>query len=82
MRDYFLYQGISNINGLRDATREAFHKGLIENGGQWMEMIRSRNLSSHTYNEDVAREICDKIFNDYYELFLSFEEKMHTLLSQ
>lgn len=32
IKDYFFYQGQTNITGSRDATREAFNKGLIEQG--------------------------------------------------
>ena len=76
MKDYFEYQGNTAISGSRDATREAFQKGLIEEGAQWMEMIKSRNQSTHTYNESTANDIRDKILNYYYDLFVSFKEKM------
>ncbi|NEN25562.1 hypothetical protein G3O08_18880 [Cryomorpha ignava] len=46
----------TGITGSRDATREAFSNGLVEDGEVWMEMIKSRNQSSHTYNEDLAGE--------------------------
>lgn len=32
MRDYFFWQGNAAIAGSRDATREAFAKGLLEDG--------------------------------------------------
>jgi nucleotidyltransferase substrate binding protein (TIGR01987 family) len=54
MKDYFEYQGTSSITGSRDATREAFNKRLISDGEGWMEMIKSRNKTSHTYNEETA----------------------------
>jgi len=79
MKDYFEYQGNSNISGSRDATREAFQNGLIEDGSQWMEMIKSRNQSSHTYNESTAKDIRDRILNYYYDLFVALKEKMKTL---
>lgn len=82
LKDYFEYQGNSQITGSRDATREAFNKGLIENGEAWMEMIKSRNKSSHTYNEDTARELIEKITETYYDVFLQFNNKMQTLLNQ
>ena len=56
-KDYFEYQGNNDITGSRDATREAFKKGLIDDGESWMEMINSRNLSSHTFNEEISKEI-------------------------
>jgi nucleotidyltransferase substrate binding protein (TIGR01987 family) len=79
MKDYFEYQGNTNITGSRDATREAFNKGLIEDGEGWMEMIASRNKSSHTYNESVAKEIREKIFKTYYHLFIDLKNKMLNL---
>jgi nucleotidyltransferase substrate binding protein (TIGR01987 family) len=48
MKDYFAYQGTTSIMGSRDAAREAFDKGLIADGEAWMEMIKSRNQTSHT----------------------------------
>ncbi len=69
LKDFFEYQGNTSITGSRDATREAFNKGLIQNGEGWMDMIRSRNKSSHTYNEEVAEEIVFHITETYYPLF-------------
>ncbi|MBL7803320.1 MAG: nucleotidyltransferase substrate binding protein [Saprospiraceae bacterium] len=79
MKDYLEYQGIQNITGSRDAIREAFQAGLLEDGDNWMETIRSRNQTSHTYNEQVANEILEKIVTAYYTLFVNFREKMDTL---
>jgi nucleotidyltransferase substrate binding protein (TIGR01987 family) len=76
MKDFFQYQGNTSISGSRDATREAFNKGLIENGEEWMDMIRSRNKSSHTYNEEVAEEIVFQIIEIYYPLFGKFYKLM------
>jgi nucleotidyltransferase substrate binding protein (TIGR01987 family) len=80
MKDYFEYQGTTSITGSRDATREAFQRGLVQDGAQWMEMIKSRNQSSHTYNESTAKEIKDKVLLVYYDLFVAFNEKMKTFL--
>ncbi|MHB8762725.1 MAG: nucleotidyltransferase substrate binding protein [Deferrisomatales bacterium] len=79
MRDYFLFQGTSSIMGSRDATREAFAKGLVSDGETWMEMIRSRNQTSHTYNQEVADEICDKILFQYFPLFEELDDRMGKL---
>ncbi|MBF0205283.1 MAG: nucleotidyltransferase substrate binding protein [Oligoflexia bacterium] len=79
LKDYFDYQGGNSITGSRDATREAFNKGLIQNGDLWMEMIKSRNQTSHTYNENIANQIVDKIQCEYSDLFASFLSKMTEL---
>lgn len=80
MKDYLLYQGIINVTGPRDAIREAFANGIITDGDEWMETIVSRNKSSHTYDEAIAHEIKNKIFNTYYPLFMAFETKMLSLM--
>lgn len=79
LKDYFVYQGNTFISGSRDAVREAFKAGLIAEGETWMEMIKSRNMSSHTYHEEVAREIRNKILNAYYPAFTEFEKKFNQL---
>ncbi|ABQ25339.1 nucleotidyltransferase substrate binding protein [Geotalea uraniireducens] len=79
MKDYFEYQGNTSITGSRDATREAFRRNLIADGEGWMEMIQSRNMTSHTYNQDVADEIAEKVTAIYYDLSKAFEKKMQDL---
>lgn len=79
MRDYFFFQGQSNIAGSRDATREAFNKNLIEDGETWMAMIKSRNQTSHTYNSVTADEIVHQVLTHYHVCFRAFLEKMEQL---
>ncbi|WP_022964945.1 nucleotidyltransferase substrate binding protein [Denitrificimonas caeni] len=82
MKDYFLYQGNPAITGSRDAIRTAFKNGLIADGEGWMEMIKSRNQSAHTYNESVANEITEKILQSYHKLFAQFATDMQTRAEQ
>lgn len=81
MKDYFAFQGNQSITGSRDAVRESFNKGLIEDGEGWMEMIKSRNQSSHTYNQNVAEEIVGKVLGQYHPLFQAFLRRMQGLAS-
>jgi nucleotidyltransferase substrate binding protein (TIGR01987 family) len=76
IKDYFETQGETNINGSRDSFRLAFRRGIIEDGELWMDMVKSRTLTSHTYNEDIARQIADAIAGKYYPEF----EKLHDTL--
>ena len=79
IKDYFEYQGNSSITGSRDASREAFQKKLIVNGEVWMEMIKSRNLTSHTYNKNIANDIVEKTITQYLSEFNDFHQKMGSL---
>ena len=80
MKDFFEFEGNTTIMGSRSATREAFSKGIIKDGDIWMDMIKSRNLTTHTYNEHIAEDIVDKIIRLYYSSFNVFQLKMSTFL--
>lgn len=69
VRDFYLYQGETGIQGSRDAIRLAFERGLIEDGDHWLMMIKSRTLTSHTYNRETARLISDQIVQRYHIMF-------------
>jgi len=76
LKDFLTLHGVADkIYGSRDATREAFAAELIEDGEAWMEMIRHRNESSHTYNDDVAEKIMKAIQTSYVAEFLRFEQR-------
>ena len=76
MKDYFVYQGDSSITGSRDATRAAFAAELITDGEAWMDMIKSRNQSSHTYNLDIAHAVVKDVVERYAVLFSEFAQHM------
>ncbi|OGW16852.1 MAG: nucleotidyltransferase [Nitrospinae bacterium RIFCSPLOWO2_12_FULL_45_22] len=79
IKDYFEAQGETDIHGSRDAFRLAFRRGLIEDGKTWMDMIKSRTLTSHTYNEDLAEEISTAIVNRYFSEFVALRTKLQNL---
>jgi len=79
MKDYLAQFGTSRLIGSRDSTRAAFAAELIENGEDWMDMIVSRNLTSHTYNLEIAAALAKKIAECYAPLFSLFEQKMTEL---
>ena len=66
LKDFLENRGVRNIYGSKDASREAFRSGLIENGDAWMDMIKSRNLTTHTYDEATASKIASAIIDSYY----------------
>lgn len=79
MKDFLVNAGNTDIFGSKDASREAFAAGLIENGELWMDMIKSRNKTSHTYNEETADDIFMKIMNEYIHQFIKFRDKMEAI---
>jgi nucleotidyltransferase substrate binding protein (TIGR01987 family) len=79
LKDFLEFKGQSGIYGSRDATRKAFELQLIEDGENWMNMILSRNRTSHTYNHKVMQEIITEVIENYFPLFIKFSTKMNTL---
>lgn len=76
MKDFLNHKGNNEIYGSKDVVREAFKFGLIDEGEIWMDMIKNRNRTSHTYNEKVAEEIIKAILEDY---FIEFKKLQNTL---
>ena len=79
LKDFYQYQGETGIQGSRDTLRLAFERGMVEEGDQWMEMIKSRTLTSHTYNRETARLIADQILNHYHPLLNRLLQKLEHL---
>jgi nucleotidyltransferase substrate binding protein (TIGR01987 family) len=80
MKDFLLFKGQTEIYGSRDAVRKAFQLDLIKDGEAWMDMLKKRNLTTHTYNRDTAEEVVNAVVQSYYPLFLAFESKMNTMM--
>lgn len=76
LKDFLQYRGLSGVIGSRDAARVAFREGLVIDGELWMEMVKSRNLTSHTYREEVADEIAGKILQQYYCAFCELKSTL------
>ena len=79
LKDYLEEQGVTGIIGSKNATREAFKNGLIDDGEAWMEMIKARNLSSHTYNQETADEVVENILTCFYPAFEQLTRKFTAL---
>lgn len=79
LKDYLKDQGIQDVVGSKDATRLAFRTGLISNGETWMEMIRARNQTSHTYNLDLAQSIASDVVTRFYPAFCALRSHFERL---
>ena len=78
LKDFLVDQGVSGISGSRDAVREAVVRELLPAGTEatWMAMIRSRNLTSHTYNPALAHEIAALISERYAQELTSLQQEL------
>ncbi|MCF2949115.1 nucleotidyltransferase substrate binding protein [Paraglaciecola aquimarina] len=76
IKDFYQYQGEEGIQGSRDAFRTAFSRGLVEHGEIWMQMIKSRQLSSHAYNIVVAETVFSDVCQLYYPQFIQLKKSL------
>ncbi|AGH37930.1 Nucleotidyltransferase substrate binding protein [Bibersteinia trehalosi USDA-ARS-USMARC-188] len=79
MQDILKWEGETEILGSKSASRLAFNRGLITHGEVWQEMIKSRNLTVHTYDVAVLTNEFNKIIHDYLPLFIAFEQRINAL---
>ena len=68
------YETVSEF-GPGATIRNAFQFGIIEEGQCYMDLLRDRNLISHTYKENVAIEIHDRIVKKHINTLSTFIEK-------
>lgn len=79
LKDYLDAQGFVGLIGSRNATRQAFKDALIQDGEAWMDMIKARNLTSHTYNTAIAADIAADILKRFYPAFAAMENTFAAL---
>jgi nucleotidyltransferase substrate binding protein (TIGR01987 family) len=76
LKDFLENRGVKDLYGSKDTTKESFKLALIQNGEAWMQMIKSRNLTSHTYDENTADDIILLIKDLYFGEFEELRMKM------
>lgn len=68
LKDYLVDIGYTELMGSKDTFRQAYQLGIISDGEVWMEMVKSRNLTSHTYNQETAESIEEDIIETYFPM--------------
>ncbi len=80
IKDYLEYLGLTEKTGSpREVIQLGFKQGIIDDGEMWIQMMLSRNLLSHLYNEDTSREIFEKIRNEYIDLLVKLKDKFENI---
>lgn len=59
----------------KECLQESFKFGLVADNPLWIKMIDDRNLTAHTYNEEVAEEVYGR-FSGYVTLLVSLKEAL------
>jgi len=82
LKDYLEEQGYSGIIGSKNATRVAFKNQLIHDGQTWMDMIKASNLTSRTYNTNIAEDIVKNILTRFFQAFVEMAATFSGLAQQ
>lgn len=77
MKDYLEEEGHKEIDAPRSVVKKAFETHLISNGTSWLEALKDRNLTSHTYDEETADEVMEKIKRDYLTMLTDLSLSLH-----
>jgi nucleotidyltransferase substrate binding protein (TIGR01987 family) len=67
MKDYLEEQGFT-VNSPREAIKQAFQSGIVENGQGWIDALEDRNLTTHTYDENTAEKVVSTIRTLYFPM--------------
>lgn len=74
LKAFLFFQGIVEANTPRETFKEAFSAGIIIEGSTWIKMLEDRNLTSHTYDEEISKVVYYRIKNNYLSLFKDLKE--------
>ena len=77
-REYLLEEGAEFRNTPKAVMREAYAASLISDAQIWSDLLRDRNLTSHTYNEETARNIFARIYTDYLYVLQQLKQPLST----
>ncbi len=66
LREFMTDQGYQlEILSPKGVFAFAYQEGIISNETLWLDMLDSRNLTSHDYGHELAQTIADKISNRF-----------------
>ncbi len=77
MKKFLESMGVIEINSPRTVFAAAFRNQLIDNINIWNTFITQRNLTSHTYDQELAHEIFEtlNIFSHHLDLFIQIVQR-------
>ncbi len=73
LKDYLAENGIL-VYLPKEVIKEAFNKRVIENGQLWINMLDSRNATSHEYKMDKVNIILENISSVFYNELNNFSK--------
>lgn len=76
LKDYLEAQGYADIYNGKKAIRQAFQDELIEDGEVWLKALDLRNITSHTYDISILKNLNVFIVDIFLPEILKLDEKL------
>ena len=77
LQDYFAeVEGYTDIKGPRTVIKQAIQNQLVPDGHGWLQLLASRNLLSHVYDEAESRQILDRVQDTYLALLQQLNQRL------
>ncbi len=81
LRDYFRWQGTHDLHGPKDAIREAFSRGLIQDAEAWMDLNACQSMALKSYQGSIADTLCSRIQDQFLPLMLHLVHELKSRAS-
>ena len=76
LQDLLIERGYIDVIGPNPVIAQSFQNGYINDAEGWKLILKSRNLTSHTYNSEIADKIAQQILERFYFLFSDLDAKL------
>lgn len=63
------------VNRPRGTIKLTFQASVLEDGHVWIEALKDRNLTIHTYEENIAAAVEQEIRTPYFPVLLTLFQK-------
>lgn len=78
MKEILLSHGFaeSQTGSPKQILKLAYSAGMLHDETQWLAMLASRNDVSHSYNEETAKALIQRVKADYIDLLDTLQQEM------
>lgn len=77
LQDILREKGHPDLNGGPAVViSKAVEDGYIKDEEAWKELKKSREMTSHTYDDETADEIAENIINEFHGMFIQLETRL------
>lgn len=75
LKDYIEAEGYT-VKSPRETLKQGFQMELIEEGHTWIDALSDRNMTTHTYDEALAKKLVKDIKENYFPVIKKMYEKL------